>query len=186
RNRDREAAVTHPIVADTAKPPIVKKPPKTNPRVEPVTPPRDVSVVEPPPVVPPAPPKVDNAGALAGLRTSYGSLDGELRRRELLESDVPAYVEAKREMAEALAASNAERAASELDKARAAIAAVTIDGPFVDKKVQRAGARIGKLPADRKADLSARLSEVLALYTSGEYVKANRKINEIVKLTATK
>jgi len=143
-------------------------------------------VVEPtPPVkVEPTPPpaKPDTTAAVASLRTSYSMLDNELRRRELLESDVPAYGEAKRAMSIALDAGDADRAAVELDKARAAIGAVTIDAPFIDKKVQRAGARIGKLDGARKTDFSARLTEVVQLYTNGEYVKANRKINEIVKL----
>ena len=154
------------------------------PPAEPVKPPPKKPRVGTTKTVEPAPAKPDTT--LSTLETAHARLDSELRRRELLESDVPAYVDAKRELAEALAARNADRAAAELDKARAAIAAVKIDGPFVDKKVQRTGARIGKLPADRKAELSARLNEVLALYTNGEYVKANRKINEIVKLTAAK
>jgi hypothetical protein len=174
--RDRKpAAEPPPVVTEPIKPPP-KKRGDTKAVIA-----RDAAVRDEPP-----PPKADNAAALAALETTHAMLDTELRRRELLESDVPAYVEAKREMAAALAASDADRAAAELDKARAAIAAVTIDAPFVDKKVQRAGARIGKLPADRKADLSARLNEVLALYTNGDYVKANRKINEIVKLTTVK
>jgi hypothetical protein len=174
--RDRKRDPEVPVAATEPVKPPAKKPAKAETKV--------VDTIAQPGGVE-TPPKPDNA-ALAALETSHSMLDSELRRRELLESDVPAYVEAKREMRDALAAGQAARAAAELDKARAAVAAVTIDGPFVDKKVQRTGARIGKLPADRKADLSARLNEVLALYTSGEYVKANRKINEIVKLTATK
>lgn len=131
------------------------------------------------------PPKPDNSATLSALKTSHSMLDNELRRRELLESDVPAYSDAKRQMADALVAADPERAAKELDRARAAIARVTIDGPFINAKVSRAGTRIGKLDEDRRTDLSARLNIVMSLYTSGDFVKANRQINEIVKLTAT-
>ena len=174
KKREPEAVVVAP--KQPAKPAQKKVDPPVV--VEPVTPPK----VEDKPPAPPAPPKADTTAAVASLRTSYTMLDNELRRRELLESDVPAYGEAKKAMSIALDAGDADRAAAELDKARAAIGAVTIDGPFIDKKVQRAGARIGKLDPERKADFSARLTEVVQLYTSGEYVKANRKINEIVKL----
>ena len=179
--REKKRLDTPPVFAPSEPPPVVDKKPAK--KIDPPKQPKLEATRAAPPV--PEAPKPDTS-ALASLRTSHAMIDGELRRRELLDSDVPAFVDAKRAMAEALTANDAGRAAAELDKARAAIANVTIDGPFIDKKVQRASVRIGKLPKDKQAEFAARLNEVLALYTDGQFVVANRKINEIVKLTVSK
>jgi serine/threonine protein kinase len=123
---------------------------------------------EPPPAADPR---------LEALHASYAALDDDLRRRELLESDVPAFGEAKRAMKSALDAKDADRAAAELARAHQ-LTAISIDRDFINKKMQR----IGKVPPEKQAEITARVNEVLTLTDAGNFAAANRKLNEIVKL----
>ncbi len=135
------------------------------------------------PVVETPAPKVD---PLAEIRTKRGGLEGRMKQRGLLASDLPrAATLAMKDADAAIATGDAAKAETAIAAAETAIDGVAIDYAFINAKLMRISDQVGD-STGREEELRTFLAKLKTLVDAKKYRDANALLNDMAARLAKK